>query len=75
MGKIVEVIVELDDEVPEFMAGTIRCGSVRSYDANGKLCVDYQDLIDNTIYHSEAELIEDVSRRLKFHSSIISISQ
>lgn len=75
MGKIVEVRIELDDTVPAYMAGIIRCGSVRSYDKNGKLCVDHKELVDNTEYHSEAEMIFDVARRLKFHSSIISITR
>ena len=75
MGKIVEVRIVLDDTVPEYMAGIIRCGSVRSYDNNGKQCVDHKELVDNAEYRSEAEMIFAVSRRLKFHSSIISITK
>ena len=75
MGKIVEVRIELDDTMPDYMAGIIRCGSVRSYDKNGKLCVDHKELVDNAEYRTEAEMIHAVAKRLKFHSSIISITK
>ena len=75
MGKIVEIVVELDDDVPEFMMGIVRCASVRSYDKNGKLCVDYKELVDNTPYTSEADLLFDVARRVKFPVSMIRIEE
>lgn len=73
MGKIVEVRIELDDSAPEFLMGLIRCQSVRSYDANGKLCIDHKDLVDNQDFHSEAAMIFALSKRLKLHSSIFNI--
>lgn len=73
MGRIVEIVVELDGDVPEDMEGVVRCGSVRSYDENGKLCIDYKELVDNTPYANEADLVFDVARRLKFPVSMIRI--
>jgi hypothetical protein len=75
MGKFVEIRIELDENVPESMAGIIRCGSVRAYDANGKLCKDWQDLVDQAEYHSEREMIFAVAKRLKFPADMISIER
>ena len=74
MGKIVEIRIELDDNVPESMAGIIRVGSVRSYDKNGKECVDYPELVDNAEYHTEREMIFAVAKQLKFPTGMISIT-
>lgn len=62
----------MDDNVPEYMDGIIRCGSVLSYDKNS-IEVDHQELIDNTEYHSEDELVEDIAKRLEVNKSIIEI--
>ena len=58
------ILVTLDDNVPEYMSGIIRCGSVQSFDDEGNLLKDHQELIDNTEYHSEAGLRKDIARRL-----------
>jgi hypothetical protein len=75
MGKIVEVRIVLDDNLPDDRAGVLRCGSVKSYDKNGRLCIDHQDLVDNTEYPSKKAMIFAVAQRLKFHSSIVSIDE
>ena len=58
------VNVFLDDNVPKYMSGIIRCGSVISEDENGNKIQDHEDLVDNLEFHSYEELIESVSRRL-----------
>lgn len=70
---IAYIKVYLDDNVPKYMAGIIRCGSVISEDENGDEIRDHQELIDNTAYHSAKDLIEDVARRLKVIPDIIEI--
>jgi len=67
------VNVCLDDDMPEYMNGLIRCGSVISEDENGKE-TDHQDLIDNTEYHSSDELIKDIANRLNVRTDIVEIS-
>lgn len=71
--KVAKVEVVLDDNVPEYMAGIVRCGSVYSYDKDDELIMDHQDIIDNTEYHSIDELIDDVSKRLGVKADIIEI--
>ncbi|MBF0349962.1 MAG: hypothetical protein HQM11_02970 [SAR324 cluster bacterium] len=73
MEKIVSVTVTLDQNVPEAMAGIIRCGSVISEDKNGNTVKDHHELIDNKEYHSKEELISDIAKRLKVSTSIIHI--
>jgi hypothetical protein len=73
MGKIVEIRIELDDTVPEYMQGMVRCGSVRSYDAKGKMCIDHKELVDNVEYQNETDMIVAVATRLKFPASMISV--
>lgn len=72
---IAYVRVCLDDNVPEYMAGIIRCSSVISEDENGDEIEDHQELVDNTEYHSAKDLIEDVSRRLKVSPDIVEIDE
>jgi hypothetical protein len=70
--KIVSVTVTLDDNVPEYMAGIIRCGSVVSEDEDGKER-GHEELVDNAEFHSEKELISHVANRLGVNPSIIRI--
>jgi hypothetical protein len=63
-STIAFVNVFLDDNVPEYMSGVIRCGSVTSEDENGNRLQDHEDLVDNLEFHSYEELIESVSQRL-----------
>jgi hypothetical protein len=71
--KIAYVSVQLDDSVPEYMAGIIRCGSVRSEDEDGNELKDHQELIDNTEFRSEDELIEYVASKLGVSKGIVGI--
>lgn len=73
MKKIACVRINLDDNVPNYMSGIIRAGSVISEDENGSEISDHQELIDNTEYHSREELLEDIARRLKVDVSICEI--
>ena len=68
----VSVKVYLDDNVPEYMSGIKRCGSVVKEYETGKE-VDCPELIDNTEYHSEEELIKDVAKRLKVSQGLVQI--
>lgn len=73
MPSIAFVKIHLDDNVPEYLQGIIRCGSVISEDEDGNELKDHQDLIDNTEYQSPAELIEDVAKRLGVNADLIEI--
>jgi len=73
MSKINHVSVQLDDGVPEYMRGIIRCGSVISQDEDGEDLKDHQELIDNTEFHSEDELISYVASKLGVRKDIVSI--
>ena len=75
MNKIVRVEVTLDDNVPEYMDGIIRCGAVQSFDAQGELIKDHQDMVDNTEYRSRNALISDIADRLKVARDIIVICE
>jgi len=70
---IAYVKIYLDDNVPEYMGGIIRCGSVISENENGDEIKDHQELIDNTEYHSTKELIEDVADKLGVSPDIVEI--
>jgi hypothetical protein len=70
---VANVKVYLDDNVPEYMEGIKRCGSVISEDENGDKIKDHQELIDNTEYHSAEELIKDVANRLGVSPDIVEI--
>lgn len=70
--QTVRVEVMLDDTVPEDLEGIIRCGTVQSFDAVGRL-KDHQDLVDNTEYSSRSKMISDVARRLRVPKDIIEI--
>lgn len=69
---IERVEIFLDEDVPEYMEGIIRCGSVISYDQNDEE-TNHQELIDNTEYNSEKELKKDISERLAADESIIEV--
>ncbi len=73
MTAITFVRITLDDNVPEYMDGIIRCGSVISEDQNGNTIKNHQELIDNTEFHSESELIASVAQRLGVSESIVEI--
>ena len=64
MAKIA-LKVTLDDNLPKYMNGIIRVSSVISEDENGNKIKDHQELVDNTEYHLEQELISDIAKRLK----------
>ena len=74
MTAITCVCITLDDNVPEYMDGIIRCGSVITKDENGNTIDDHQELIDNAEFHSESELIASVAQRLGVSESIVKIN-
>jgi len=71
--KIAYVSVELDDNVPEYMDGVIRCGSVISKDKYDNDLKDHQDLINNKEFSSENDLIKDIAKELGVSESIVFI--
>ncbi|MBY6205531.1 hypothetical protein [Halomonas denitrificans] len=73
MSKINYVSVHLDDDVPEYMRGIIRCGSVVSQDEDGNELKDHQELIDNTEFRSEDELISYVASKLGVSKDMVGI--
>jgi hypothetical protein len=64
MKKIAHVMVHLDDDMPEYMIGVHRCGSVISEDEDGNELKDHQELIDNMEFHSVEALIAHVAKEL-----------
>lgn len=73
MKKVAYVSIQLDDDVPDYMAGVIRCGAVISQDEDGNELEDHQELIDNTEFHSETDLINHVASRLGVSKDIVGI--
>ncbi|MEK0315653.1 MULTISPECIES: hypothetical protein [Cohnella] len=63
-GSLDRVKVFLDDNVPEYMDGIIRIGSVISYDENDEVVGDHQDLVDNMEFHDPTDLRKYVSKKL-----------
>lgn len=72
-GEICRVEVFLDDNVPEYMAGIIRIGSVISYDEADERIGDHQELADNAEFYDENQLIQYVAERLEVDGDIIEI--
>ena len=75
MKEIALVKIYLDDDVPEYMSGILRCGSVISEDEDGNELKDHQELIDNLEFHSEEALIKYVAERLGVEIDIIVIQE
>lgn len=83
MVSISRVEIFLDDNVPEYMEGIIRIGSVNyEFDRsneNEEDEEDYEDelelpdLVDNTEFHSENELVKYVAKRLNIDTDIVEI--
>lgn len=69
---IERVLVYLDDDLPEYMAGIIRCGSVISEDEDGNE-TEHHELIDNEEFHSTVDLIRRLAKRLGVRDDIIEI--
>lgn len=67
---IKRVVVYLDDDVPDYMDGIIRIGSVISYDENDN-DKNHQDLVDNTEFFDENEIKIFVKERLNIDSTEI----
>jgi hypothetical protein len=75
MSNINSILVYLDDDMPDYMDGLIRIGSVQYFDSKGneieeneyeafQITLKPDDLVDNTEYHTELELKSDVAKRL-----------
>ena len=75
MKEIALVKIYLDDDVPEYMSGILRCGSVISEDEDGNELKDHQELIDNSEFHSEEALIKYVAEKLGVEIDIIVIEE
>lgn len=71
---IENVIITIDENIPEYMQGILRCESIVSYDENGNTN-NHQDLIDNKEFHNENELLHDIAKKLGITTDIISIDR
>lgn len=71
---IKQVLITLDENIPEYMSDILRCEIVISFDENGNE-KNHQNLIDNNEFHSEKELIYHIADRLKISPDIISIEK
>jgi len=75
-SSIVRAEVYLDDDMPEYMEGIIRIGSLEFYGIDDDLIEDVKlnnQLVDNTEYYSRNKLIEDTAKRLGLPSSAVEI--
>ena len=70
--KIEEVKVYLDENMPEYMDGIIRCGLCEVvYDKGHR---EYDDnVVDNTEYHSEYEMKNDIAKRLNVSPDVVEV--
>lgn len=75
MKEIAYVKIYLDGDVPEYMSGILRCGSVISEDEVGNELKDHQELIDNSEFHSEEALIKYVAEKLGVEIDIVVIEE
>ena len=73
MKDIASVRVYLDDNVPEYMEGIIRCGSVFSDDEDGNELHDHLELIDNAEFTSREDLIAYVAEKLEVPNHAVEI--
>lgn len=72
MRQIETVKIHLDENIPECMNGIIRCGLCEVVYDNGR--IEYNNnVVDNSEYHSETEMINDIARRLKVSPDIVEI--
>ena len=70
--KIEEVRLYLDENIPEYMDGIIRCGLCEVVYDNGH--TEYDDtVVDNTEYHSEDEMKNDIAKRLDISPDVVEI--
>jgi len=75
MKTIASVRITLDDDIPEYMVGVFRCGSVISEDEDGNQIKDYPELIDNAEFRNQEELIAYVAKKLGVDASILEIEE
>lgn len=73
MEVIAYVKVYLDDDVPEYMEGIIRVGSVEIEDEGGNVLSSKIDLVDNAEFQTERDLREYVAKKLGVSVDIIDV--
>jgi len=70
--NIDSVEVVLDDDIPEYMEGIIRIGSITKVFDNGK-SIESDEQTTNEEFQSERELIDFVAKKLNISSNDVSI--
>jgi hypothetical protein len=73
MSKVRFIKITLDDNVPEFMDGIIRCGSVIAEDEDGNKIQDHEELVDNSEFPSTSEMIKYIANKLNVSIDFVSI--
>lgn len=78
MSEVASAIIYLDDDMPEYMLGLIRVGSVELFDTAGQQINDsdlLNKLVDNTEYQeSEHEkLVADIAKALGIDKDNVTI--
>lgn len=68
------VKISLDEDIPEYMNGISRIGSVISEDEQGKESY-HDDLVDNSEFHSIDALKKHVADSLNVNETIVEIEQ
>ena len=66
------VKISLDENIPEYMNGISRIGSVISEDEQGNE-TDHDDLVDNSEFHSIDALKKHVANSLNVDETIVEI--
>lgn len=68
------VKISLDEDVPEYMNGIFRIGSVISEDKQGNE-TDHDDLVNNSEFHNIDALKKHVANSLNVDETIVEIEQ
>nr|WP_163503606.1 hypothetical protein [Halomonas socia] len=61
MYELEGLTVYLDDSMPEYMSGLVRCGRVVAMYSDGSE-KDFDEYVDNSEYDSKRSLVEDVAK-------------
>lgn len=77
---ISKIEVFLDDNMPDYMEGLIRIGSINCYDNNDEVLTEMpdglpriSDLVDNGEFRSESDLKKWVAKQLEISTEYIEI--
>lgn len=70
--EVEKIEVTIDDNIPEYMNGILRVGSVIAYYLDGTT-EEFEQLVDNTEYCSKQDIIKNIAQKLEASEDIIKI--